>query len=611
MNIFAYHAGNSDDCDLTDQGYALSFRVPVNLALVSAWVRSEPDNEESLSPMQRVKEEGSWTFWRGLLRLNPSDISTRYVFKLLIDGVQYWLGPLGISNYFPERDIHYRICPTYRPAQWVYSQIFYQIFPERFCDGNPDNNVQDGEYLYEGKPVIAKSWSGLPDRSQGPREFFGGDLAGIRSRLDYLQDLGVTALYLNPIFESPSSHKYDTTNYYLIDPHFGSNEEFALLTTELRQRGMRIVLDAVVNHTSERHPWFDRYAEHGNDGAYLSERATTRDYYIFAGDNPQSYHGWYGVHTLPVLNYASAGVRRAVYEADESILRYWLRPPYQIDGWRFDVIHMLGEGPGAQNNAEFVRQFRQTLRQENPEALVLGEHFFEATNWLQGDQEDAAMNYYGFTLPVWAFLAGSDHRGHDISIDASDFATMLQRARIRLPFEIQLSQFNLLDSHDTPRFLTLLKGDKDLFSLAVVLLFTYIGVPCVYYGDEIGLEGEGDPDCRRPFPWDESLWHRDLRDFYQMLIQLRRSSAALCYGALHILLADGDVICFARTHAQETYIIIINRGPAHSVTLPLWQLAVSANHWRLYDTDELIRHLPEVQLQLKEKSYQILSPVNA
>ncbi|CAN5884540.1 maltodextrin glucosidase [soil metagenome] len=576
MEVFAFHAPTPDFLQRTEKGYRLSLRVPKDVALERAWLRSEPDNEQFLSPLRKTETTSAWTFYEGPLRLNPTEEVTLYTFKLMVGGRQYWLSEAGVTPYFPERDLHFHLNPNYEPARWVWSQVFYQIFPERFYDGDPSNNVRSGEYLYEGKPVVAKAWGEMPDRRQGAREFYGGDLAGIEQKLPYLQDLGVTALYLNPIFTSPSSHKYDTADYQDVDPHFGGKDVFAQLCAALRERGMRIILDAVVNHTSERHAWFDRYGEAATPGAYSSAESPTRGFYTFKSDNPESYYGWYGVKTLPVLNYSHPAVRQMIYENDYAVLRTWLREPYRIDGWRFDVLHMLGEGTGATNNATYARHFRRTLRQENPQAFFLGEHFFEATKWLQGDQEDAAMNYYGFTRPVVEFLAGVDHQGDGVELSARDFDHLLTRARGRIPFEIQLSQFNLLDSHDTARLLTLLSGDKALLKVAVTLLFTYIGVPCVYYGDEIGLEGGHDPDSRRTFPWDEAAWDHSLRAHYQTLIKLRRDHKVLQEGAFLSLYAAGDVYAFARLLGKEVVVVVVNRGDAVSAALPVWKLGLKA-----------------------------------
>ena len=545
--------------------------------------------------------------WEGPLRLNPSAEVTLYAFKLIVNGRQWWLSGGGVTPYFPERDVHFRFNPTYEPARWVWSSVFYQIFPERFFDGDPTNNVRSGEYLYEGKPVVAKAWGELPERSQGPREFYGGDLQGVRQRLPYLQDLGVTALYLNPVFTSPSSHKYDTSDYEHVDPHFGGDEALAALCEDLQTRNMRIILDAVVNHTSERHPWFDRRAEF-EGGAYSGEDSPTRGFYTFrdAGD-PESYVGWYDVRTLPVLDFAHPEVRARVFEDDDAILRRWLRPPYAVDGWRFDVIHMLGEGEGARNNAEYVRHFRRTLREENPQAYVLGEHFFEATSWLQGDQEDGAMNYYGFGLPVRAFLAGVDHREHPVQIDAADLKHLLTRARARLPFPVQLSQFNLLGSHDISRFLTAVKGDRALMKLGVTLLFTYIGVPCVYYGDEIGLEGGHDPDCRRTFPWDETAWDVELLEHTRTLIRFRREHKVLQEGAFQTLYAAGDVYAFGRILDEEVVIVVVNRGAEAFINLPVWRLGLKDETLQpLFSEDgEVTVRAGELKLTLPPKTSRV------
>ena len=611
MDIIAFHSP-AVGLSQREKRWRVTLQLPHGLEVDAAWVRSEPDNEEFLSPLTFQKLEGAWALYEGELRLNPAEAVTRYAFKFLIDGRQYWLAQGGVSPYFPERDVHFRLNPSYNPARWVWSQVFYQIFPERFCDGDPNNNITSGEYLYEGEPVVAKAWGELPERLQGPREFYGGDLAGIHQKLPYLEDLGVTALYLNPIFTSPSSHKYDTIDYLTVDPHFGTNEDFAALCAEMKKREMRIILDAVINHTSERHPWFDRYGEHEEIGAYGSKEAVTRGFYTFENEDPESYHGWVGVETLPVLDYSQRELRRRIYEADDAVLRHWLRAPYQIDGWRFDVIHMLGEGTGAVNNAEYVRHFRQTLREENSQAYVLGEHFFEATKWLQGDQEDAAMNYDGFTRPVWAFFAERDHKGHPVQIDAATFNEVLTRSRARLPFEIQLSQFNLLDSHDTPRFLTLVNGNRDLMKAAVTLLLTYIGVPCVYYGDEVGLEGGGDPDCRRTFPWDEEQWDVDLRSHYQTLIAFRKAHEVLQQGALVTLYAEGDVYAFARVLGEDIIITAVNRGEEVHVGLSVWKVGLkNATLTSFFNGQEVTVEGGRLELHLPKHSSLVLYTLKA
>jgi alpha-glucosidase len=550
-----------------------------------ASLRSEPDNEERLVPMASVAEHAGWTAWRGRLERVEHEPVTRYAFRFTFARHQAWLAQDGLHLGMPARDVHFRHVPDYRPAAWVWDQVVYQIFPDRFRDGDPGSNVPDGAYRYAGERVVARAWDELPTPGSGAREFFGGDLDGVRDALPYLADLGVSTIYLNPIFASPSSHRYDTVDYDRVDPHLGGDAAFLRLLAAMRALGMRIVLDAVVNHTSERHPWFGKAdaalgasepgaSEPGasEPGAYHGLGSSTRDHYVFDHeDDAESYRGWLGVRTLPVLDFASEGVRRKIYAADDAVLRRWLRPPWRIDGWRLDVAHMLGEGPGARHNHRHVRAIRTAIREERDDAYVLGEHFSEATPWLQGDQEDGAMNYDGFLRPMLAFWAGRDLRGDPARIDAAGLDAWLARVRARLPFPLQLSQLNLLDSHDVPRFLTCVGGDVEALAAAAHGLFTYVGVPSIYYGDEVGLAGGPDPDCRRTFPWDEGRWHHDLRATYRALAHLRRRAPPLARGGYETLVAAGDVFAFARTGSEGAVVTVMHRGQrSRAVTLPVW-----------------------------------------
>jgi len=248
------------------------------------------------------------------------------------------------------------------------------------------------------------------------------------------------------------------------------------------------------------------------------------------------------------------------FGAPDAIARRWLRTPYAADGWRIDVAHMIGEGTGARNNAGVLSALRRAIKEENPQAYVLGEHFFEATRWLQGNLEDGAMNYYGFAFPVRAFLAGQDVNYHPIGIDAAELDGWLTDARSRVPFSNQLCQLNLLGSHDTARFLTLVQEDQALMRLALLLLFVYPGVPCLYYGDEIGMTAASDPYNRACFDWDPDHWNRDLRGYVQRLAHLRRSHPVLRRGAYQTLIANGDCFGFARFDEAGVLILLINRS---------------------------------------------------
>lgn len=538
-----------------------------------AWLRTELDNEEVLIALQPLAAEGSWARLTAEFDWDSGNPTQHYCFKLLYATGQYWLSAKGVQRYYPPRHSHFKLSRDHRPPAWVRQQVFYQIFPDRFCQGQADAaGVQTGQYLYANRhPVVRQAW-GEPILSEHPaRYFYGGDLAGIEARLDYLQQLGVTALYLNPIFKSGSNHKYDTEDYYQVDPHLGGDAALCSLRQAMTGRGMRLILDAVLNHTSFNHPWFNRFGQHSTLGAFQSEHSPWRHWYSFLPDN--QYMSWKMHSSLPVLNLAEPEVQQQLYRAENSVLQHWLSPPYSIDGWRFDVAHMMGDGGGAQNNHAHFVAIRQAVKQRFPDAYLFGEHFFEATDWLQGNEEDGAMNYFGFALPLRAWLAGLDVAYQPNPLSTDEFADWLDQARQLLPFDNQLAQFNLLDSHDTRRFLTLLNGDLARMKLAVALLLSYPGVPCIYYGDEIGLEGGSDPDCRRCFDWDEAHWQQDLWAHYQQWIALRHRRAELQSGAYQRLSSTGDMLVFARYLAQSALIIAVNRGDsAQSVVIDLQQL---------------------------------------
>lgn len=529
----------------------------------AAFVRTEPDFEERLTVMQLVDDPTAgpgWVSYAAEVPLSRHEATTRYAFRFVFDDRQAWLDAAGLHPGESDRQGHFRHVAGYRPAAWVWGQVVYQVFPDRFRNGDPSNDPQDGAWQVHGRPLLRRGWDELPTRGQGEREFFGGDLQGVLQGLDHLRALGASTLYLTPVFLSPSSHKYDTIDYDRIDPHLGGEEAMQALLDALRSRGMRIVLDAVVNHTGDRHRWFDRLGEHQPPGAYQGPDSPYRSRYVFRDRlDSDSYVGWAGVRSLPVLDFADPGVVDAVYAGEDAFLRRWLRPPWRIDGWRLDAVHMLGEGPGAANNHRHLHGIRQAIREENPEAFVLGEHFFDASDWLQGDEEDGAMNYAGFLRPMAAFWCGTDFRGAAEACDAAELDRRMTRSRARLPWPIALSQLNLLSSHDVPRFLHRLGGDIGACLGAHHALMTYVGVPCIYYGDEVGLMGGEDPDNRRPFPWDEATWRQELLAPLRRLIHLRRRHPALARGSYRTVLAEGDAFAFVRELDGEAVLTVIHR----------------------------------------------------
>ncbi len=508
-----------------------------------AFVRSLPDNEELLTPLQPDGRQGLLYRHRACIGWDGALPLLRYCFAVVADDRMHWLAADGVHAHVPPEAVHFRIHRHEQPPAWVRDQVFYQVFPDRFA--------RAGALQRPG----LEAWGSRPDPRRGSSALYGGDLPGLTEKVPYLHDeLSVTALYLNPVFASPSNHRYDTSDYTQVDPLLGGNAALVGLRKVTRERGMRLVLDAVVNHTGAGHAWRQDRPE------------------FYARDDAGRALGWKGHASLPVLDFAQPGVQQAIYGAPDAVLRRWLRPPFDIDGWRLDVIHMLGEGPGAWRNARHVRAIRRAIREERPDAYVLGEHFAEATRWLQGEQEDGAMNYHGFTSPLRGWLVGLPLAGRRQPLATAQFEAWLTRAIAPIPYANQLAQLNLLDSHDTVRLLTELGGNVALLQLAFTLLFTRPGVPCIYYGDEIGLEGGPDPDCRRCFDWDRSHWRMDLWVQVQRLARARQRRAEWRAGATLTLAQGEHWLAYARFDAQAASVVVANRGPALAVSIPLHAL---------------------------------------
>ncbi len=427
---------------------------------------------------------------------------------------------------------------------WSRGAIFYQIFVDRFFNGGGSNDVKDGEYTYMDVSTRHKEWNDLPE-SFDVANFHGGDLEGVIRKLDYLESLSVEAIYLNPVFCSPSNHKYDTEDYYHVDPHFGGNEALERLCKEVHRRGMKIILDGVFNHCSDRNPWT-------GIGEY------------FRRDEKGEPECWWGNKTLPKLNYDDCG--KLVDEVME-IAKFWLREPYRIDGWRLDVAADLGHSE--EFNHSFWKRFRNEVKSVNPDALILAEHYGDASAWLKGDEWDSIMNYDGFMEPVSAFLTGmekhSDALDEDAMGDGERFKRTIERVEAALPRCSVLSAMNELDNHDHSRFLTrtnhvagrlaslgseaATEGTNICFlRQAQVLQFTLSGAPTIYYGDEAGVTGFTDPDSRRDYPWGKE--DQECLEFCRGIAQIHRSIQTLKTGDMKWLAAQKNLIAYARIPAE-------------------------------------------------------------
>lgn len=439
---------------------------------------------------------------------------------------------------------------TIQTPDWVRDAVFYQIFPDRFASST-----------HVPKPANLQPWEALPTL----HGFQGGDLLGVVEHLDYLQDLGINALYFTPIFASTANHRYHTYDYYHVDPILGGNAALRTLLDEAHARGIKVVLDGVFNHASRGFFQFNHILENGAASPYI-DWFTVYGFPMRAYERRHQYKGWVGLAALPEFNTDNPEVREFIM----GVAEHWIN--FGIDGWRLDV-------PQEIDDDAFWQEFRRRVKAINPDAYLVGEIWTDAQRWLQGDQFDAVMNYL-FTRATINFTIGDLDRSIITKLGplplrlttAKGFSKQIDELLALYDPAVTAVQLNLLDSHDTPRFLSLAKGDETAFKLATLFQMTYPGAPSIYYGDEIGFgmavpvgerprwDPATDLDTRRAFPWNEAHWNTALRDYVKRCVALRHAYGALRRGTFTPVHAAGAVYVFARTLGDETLLVALNAG---------------------------------------------------
>ena len=563
--------------------------------------------------MQVESRDGLFDYYSYTISEVTSDID--YYYMILAGNVVCYYNKLGTQKDL-NSDYNFQIALGFSVPKWARGAVFYQIFVDRFYNGDTSNDVLDDEYCYIGEHTRrVTDWFKYPD-NMDVRSFYGGDLQGVMDKLDYLQGLGVDVIYLNPIFVSPSNHKYDIQDYDYVDPHFGkivkdtgeclpegckdnrqasryitrvtdkenleaSNELFAKLVEEIHKRGMRVILDGVFNHCGSFNKWLDRECIYENQegyekGAYVDYESPYRSFFKF--QDPWkwpyngTYNGWWGHDTLPKLNYEES---EKLYEYIMRIGEKWVSPPYNVDGWRLDVAADLGYTE--EFNHRFWRDFRTRVKKANPEALILAEHYGDPKAWLLGDQWDTVMNYDAFMEPITWFLTGvekhSDEFRGDLLGNPDAFTGALRHHMSRFNQNSLEIAMNELSNHDHSRFLTRTNRrvgrihtmgpeaaeeniNKGVFREAVVFQMTWPGAPTVYYGDEAGVCGFTDPDNRRGYPWGRE--DQDLIQFHRDIIRVHKSSEALMKGSVMFLHGTYKVVSYGRFLPGEAVVVILN-----------------------------------------------------
>lgn len=529
-------------------------------AVERVWLRTVEDGEPRFTEARRLPDgtaADGWDWWEAELRaVNPL---ARYRFLLAEPGGRLlWLNAAGVHAQDVPDAQDFRLATADGGPDWAAGAVMYQVFPDRFARsaavaGRPAPGWAlpaewDDDVVYQGPET--------------PRQFFGGDLDGLRERLDHLAGLGVEILYLTPFFPAGSNHRYDAESFRRVDPLLGGDEALIRLVQACHERGIRVIGDLTTNHTGDTHEWFRT--------ALADPGSAERSFYYFRPDG--SYESWWGVPSLPKLDWASDGLRREFVEGSKSVVAHWLNEPFNLDGWRVDVGNMTGRLGAADWNREVGALVRRTALDARPDALLVAESTNDAAPDFQGDTYHGSMSYASFTRPLWAWLTDGtavNFFGSPVPrpprIPAGQFVAEYRSFAAAYPWSARLHSLVAIDTHDTARAATaMIPGGQ---ALAALLSFTLPGMPTVFAGDEFGLEGMNGEHSRTPMPWDSpQRVGRDLRPLYSALGALRRE-AVLRTGSLRWLHADGDTLAFVRELDGRTALVLAARDEA-DVVLP-------------------------------------------
>lgn len=596
--------------------------------------RTKRDNVDmvwlcSREKKQRMKRtETKWDFDYYSVEIQLGSEPFFYYFKVVTGILECYYDRYGVNDK-PREEYYFCIVPGFSTPEWAKGAVMYQILVDRFYNGNPAGDVLDGEYYYvDGPTKHVENWAHCP-QGISVREFYGGDLEGVRQKLDYLQELGIEVLYFNPLFVSPSNHKYDCQDYDYIDPHVSnivvdegavlpegckdntqaaryitrvtdkrnleaSNAYFAKFVEEVHAHGMKIILDGVFNHCGSFHKWLDReklYEQQGGyaPGAYVSGESPYRDFFAFqnqeAWPDNGSYEGWWGFETLPKLNYEGS---QELWNYVLDIGRKWVSPPYNVDGWRLDVAADLGHSPEV--NHRFWKEFRKAVKEANPNAVILAEHYGDPKSWLLGDEWDTIMNYDAFMEPITWFLTGmekhsDEYRGECFG-NPGDFEGAMRHHMTRFMTSSLQCAMNELSNHDHSRFLTRTNKkvgraeqlgtdaagrgiNKGVMKEAVVFQMTWPGAPTLYYGDEAGQVGFTDPDNRRTYPWGSE--DMDLLNFHREMIRIHKEHEAFKTGSIQFVWGEYNFLCYARYNRREHFLVVLNNDAvSRTVEMVVW-----------------------------------------
>ena len=532
-------------------------RVPSSYHFEKALIRIYHDGEPRIFEM-KLSHKGTKENWYQV-SVQILNIQNSYRFAFIDEGKYEWLNAKGLSDHDVHSNNDFQLVAIPDNPEWIKSSVFYQIFPDRFARSGKVDLLPEWAYPRE--------WDLLPrGRSKFTgQELYGGDLYGVAEHLDHINSLGVNGIYFTPMFPSRSNHRYDATSFDSIDPVLGGDKAFLELLKLAKKQKIRILGDLTSNHCGAGHKWLAK--------AKKNKQSKERSYFYWDKKIKWGYVGWYGLESLPKLNFTSKDLRKVMYEGKNSIVKKWISPKYGMAGWRIDVGNMTGRQGAENHHTEVMQGIRKAMNEVNPQTWLVAENGdFEASD-LNGLGWQGAMNYQGFMRPFWNWI----NRNPEITggfqglpfampkINGRQLVASIQEFNSSIPWRSLTASMLLLDSHDTARFRTVVLGDVDAHVSAMTMMLTYPGVPSIFAGDEIGLEGSWGEDARRTINWqDRSNWDHGFMDEVRKLISLRKGQDALINGGLRWVAVEDDYLVFLRESKKQSILVMVSRGPINA-----------------------------------------------
>ena len=541
----------------------LKVRVPNSYSFEKGFIRVYEDGEPRSYELNAGKKNEVESWYE--VNISVVNLHTVYRFVFVANDKYDWLNAFGLNDHDVHSNNDFQIVAVPANPEWISSSVFYQIFPDRFA--------KSGRGFELPEWAQARDWNELPrGRSEFTgSELYGGDLLGVEEHLDHINDLGVNGIYFTPFFAALSNHRYDASSFDEVDPILGGNKALLSLVKKSNKLGIRIMGDLTSNHCGAGHPWLAK--------AKKEKKSKERSYFYWDNSVKHGYVGWWGLASLPKLNFNSKALRKEMYKGKNSIVRKWIGTKYCMAGWRIDVGNMTGRLGIDNHHDEVMHGIRKAMDETNPNAWLVAENGDFVASDLNGLGWHGAMNYQGFMRPVWNWLNRNSEIGGGFQglpfamprISGSQLVNSMKQFNASVPWRSVTASMVLLDSHDTARFRTVVSGHVPSHVSAMTLVLTYPGVPSIFAGDEIGLEGAWGEDARRTINWeDRSGWDHQFMSDVKSLISIRKNNDALVNGGLRWIVAENDYIVYLRESAQQSVLVLVSRT-AIDVTVDLAQ----------------------------------------